>query len=267
MRKYLSLFIILALLVTAACGTDRDEVNAKAVSDEDTTTSTTTEPDETTTTTEADDDSDENGSDDSDDDDDASSQDDGDDSDDEGKASSNFPTPGNLDSMPKTVIEMAEPNTWFHRVFNERLFNEANDWGGADNWFVSLALGSNDGGNWTDHGNPGQIVYRAEETHIEWTLGMLTTEQYKDKFMDNADTMPAAVNVRITPDTPVTVVTASGESITKNTSDGGDITIILPDSGTITVSVDYTTAAPTHESLVWWGPYDRSDGINTIDAS
>lgn len=176
-----------------------------------------------------------------------------------------FPASSNLDNMPKTVIELATANTWFHRVFNPRLFNAANNWGGADSWFVTFALGSNSGGSWTSHGNPGQVVYRATSTQINWCLGILTTAQWKSQFMDNSTTMPAAINVRIIPNSVVTVVTASGKTVSQTTSDAGDITVILPDSGIVTITVNYTTAAPTHESLVWWGPYDRSVGINTID--
>lgn len=177
-----------------------------------------------------------------------------------------FPASGNLDNMPKTVIELAPAGQWFHRVFNTRLFNAANNWGGADSWFVTLALGPNSGGSWTSHGNPGQIVYRGTSTQIQWCLGVLTTATWKSQFMDNSTTMPAAINVRIVPNSVVTVVTASGKTVQQATSDAGDITVILPDSGTITISVSYSTAAPTHESLVWWGPYDRSQNINTIDA-
>ncbi len=176
-----------------------------------------------------------------------------------------FAAPGNLDAMPKTKIELASANAWFHRVFNERLFNQANNWGGADSWFMSLALGSNSGGNWTSHGNPGQIVYRGTSTHLTWCLGVLTTGQWKSQFMGDGN-LPAAINVRIAPESVVTIVTASGKTVTQATSDMGDITVILPDSGVVTITVDYTTAAPTHESLVWWGPYDRSANINTIDA-
>lgn len=175
-----------------------------------------------------------------------------------------FAAPGNLDDMPKTSIELAAENTWFHRVFNERLFH-APDWGGADSWFVTLNLGPNSGGNWTSMGNPGQIVYRGTSTHLQWCLGVLTTSQWKTQFMGDAN-IPAAINVRIGPNSNVTVVTASGKTVTQATSDMGDITVILPDSGVITITVDYITAAPTHESLVWWGPYDRSKDINTIDA-
>lgn len=176
-----------------------------------------------------------------------------------------FATAGGLDSMPKTVIELAQMNTWFHRVFNTRLFNAANNWGGADSWFVTLALGNNAGGNWTSMGNSGQIVYRGTSTHLQWCLGVLTTSQWKTQFMGDAN-IPAAINVRIAPESVVTVTTASGKTVQQATSDMGDITIILPDSGVVTISVDYSTAAPTHESLVWWGPYDRSANINTVDA-
>ena len=86
-----------------------------------------------------------------------------------------------------------------------------------------------------------------------------------DEFLAGASG-PVAINVRIAPNSTVTVVTASGNTVSQATSDAGDITVILPDSGVVTISVDYATAEATHESLVWWGPYDRSDGINTIDA-
>lgn len=176
-----------------------------------------------------------------------------------------LPASGNLDTMQKTVIELAPQNTWFHRVFNPRLFNAANNWGGADSWFVTLALGPNAGGAWTSHGNPGQIVYRGTSTQISWNLGVLTTAQWKSQFMGDTN-LPAAVNVRIAPNSVVTVRTASGKVVSQATSDAGDITVILPDSGVVTITVNYTTAAPTHESLVWWGSYDRSVNINTVDA-
>jgi hypothetical protein len=155
-------------------------------------------------------------------------------------------------------------NTWFHRVFNERLFNAANNWGGADSWFLTWALGPNSGGAWTSHGNSGEVVYRGTSTHIQWCLGLTTSSQYKNQFMAGAGGN-AAVNVRIAPNSVVTVQTAGGKTIQQATSDAGDITIILPDTGTVVILVDYTTAAPTHESLVWVGPYDRSDHINTVD--
>ena len=183
------------------------------------------------------------------------------------------PAPGsdlnNDNDFDKTHIELSKVDRWIHRVFDTRLFNEANSWGGADSWFVSLNKGPNSGGFWTDHGkfSSGEIVYRGTETHIAWCLGVLTTGQYKSEFFDGEDTnLPAAINVRIAPKSVVTVKTASGNSVSQATSDAGDITIIMPDSGVITICVDYTTAAPTHESLVWWGPYDRSENINTIDA-
>lgn len=180
-------------------------------------------------------------------------------------AACSFSAPGDLDSMVKTKIELAPQNTWFHRVFNERLFNAANSWGGADSWFVTLALGSNSGGNWTSHGNPGQIVFRGTSTNINWCLGVLTTAKWKEQFMGTGN-MPAAINVRISPNTNVTVVNASGVTKTQPTSDQGDITITLPDSGVVIISVSYQTASPTHESLVWWGPQDRTTGINILDA-
>ncbi len=175
-----------------------------------------------------------------------------------------FPEPGKLDKMDSKVIEEFKQNTWTHRVFNEHLF-KAPDWGGADSWFVTLALGNHSGGNWTDHGNPGQIVYRGTDTHIRWCLGVLTTSKYIDQFLAGASG-PVAINVRIAPNSMVTVVTNSGNVVSQATSDMGDITIILPNDGVVSIAVDYTTAAPTHESLVWWGPYDRSEHINTIDA-
>lgn len=173
---------------------------------------------------------------------------------------------GDPNNWPKTKIELMQPNVWSHRVFNERLFNAANNWGGADSWFVSLAIGLNSGGAWTSHGNPGQVVFRGTSTSIAWCLGVLTTATWKSQFMENSSSMPAGINVRIAPNSPVTVVTAKGNTVTQNTSDAGDITVILPDSGIVIITVNYTTAAPTHESLVWWGPYDRSVDINTIDA-
>ncbi len=174
-----------------------------------------------------------------------------------------FSTPGNIDNMPKSIIEMFSEGAWTHRVFNERLFNAQNNWGGADSWFVTLALGANSGGAWTDMGNPGQIIYRGTSTHLSWCLGVLTTSKHKDEFMVG-QSGDAAINVRITPDTPV-LVTGPGGSFPGLTSDAGDITIILPENGVVTIAVDYSTAAPTHESHVWWGPYDRSENINTID--
>lgn len=177
------------------------------------------------------------------------------------------PQPGsdlnNEAQFTKVPIDVAKEGQWNHRVFNMRLFNAANNWGGADSWFVSLVTGANSGGAWTSHGNPGQVVYRANKTHVNWCLGILTTAQYKDQFMAGA-TGSAAINVRITPNSIVTVKTVSGKVVNQATSDGGDITIVLPDSGVVTVCVDYTTATGTHESLVWWGPYDRSEGINTV---
>jgi hypothetical protein len=175
-----------------------------------------------------------------------------------------FPTVGDFEAMPKTKIELIGLNTWFHRVFNERLFNAANNWGGADSWFLTWALGPNSGGAWTSHGNSGEVVYRGTSTHIQWCLGLTTSSQYKNQFMAGAGGN-AAVNVRIAPNSVVTVQTAGGKTIQQATSDAGDITIILPDTGTVVILVDYTTAAPTHESLVWVGPYDRSDHINTVD--
>lgn len=174
--------------------------------------------------------------------------------------------PSSLDAMPKVVIDQAPLNTWFHRVFNTSLFNEANHWGGADSWFVTLLLGPNSGGSWMSHGNPDEIVYRGTSTHLQWQLGVMTTAQYKEQFMARSTAQNAAINIRIAPNSVVTVVTASGKTVQQATSDMGDITVILPDSGTVSISVDYTTAAPTHESLVWWGPYDRSANINTVDA-
>lgn len=178
------------------------------------------------------------------------------------------PQPGsdlnNETQFTKVPIDVAKEGQWNHRVFNMRLFNADNNWGGADSWFVSLVTGANSGGAWTSHGNPGQIVYRGNNTHINWCLGVLTTAQYKDQFMAGASGN-AGINVRIAPNSVVTVKTASGQVVNQATSDAGDITIILPDSGVVTICVDYTTAAPTHESLVWWGPYDRSENINTVD--
>lgn len=183
----------------------------------------------------------------------------------------NFPTPGDIGKMDSRHIEKFESNTWSHRVFNEKDF-VAPDWDGADSWYVTLALGPNSGGFWTDHGkfSSGEIVYRGTDNHIQWCLGVLTTSHWNgqnllDQFLDGAEG-PAAINVRIAPNSMVTVVTATGKVVSQTTSDMGDITIILPSDGVVTISVSYTTKAPTHESLVWWGPYDRSEHINTIDA-
>jgi hypothetical protein len=183
-----------------------------------------------------------------------------------GPATCTFAVSGSVDNMKSYLIKKAPLNQWFHRLFNETLFNAGNDWGGADSWFVSLALGSNSGGSWVSQGNPGQIQYRAISTSIRWCLGVLTSSKYKSQFLQGANKGSAAINVRIAPNSIVTVVTKSGKTISQATSDMGDITIVLPDSGVVTIAVDYTTAAPTHESMVWWGPYDRSQYINTIDA-
>ncbi len=131
---------------------------------------------------------------------------------------------------------------------------------------MSLALGANSGGSWTSHGNPGQIVFRGTSTQLQWCLGVLTNAKWKSQFLAGANDIPVAINVRIAPNAMVTVVTSKGKIVQQATSDAGDITVILPDSGIVTISVNYTTAASTHESLVWWGPYDRSVNINTVDA-
>jgi hypothetical protein len=96
-------------------------------------------------------------------------------------------------------------------------------------------------------------------------LGVLTTGKWKEQFM-GAGTMPAAINVRVIPNTLIYVKTANGNVKSQATSDGGDLTIILPDNGTISIWTEFSTAAPTFESLIWWGPYDRSNYINTLDA-
>lgn len=177
-----------------------------------------------------------------------------------------FPAPNaDLDSMSKTTIELAPRGQWFHRVFNPRLFHAPN-WDGADSWFVTLALGPDSGGHWISFGNPGQIIHRGTETHQTWCLGILTTSKWKSQFLAGSPDIAVAVNVKIAHDTPITVRTASGQVVSQATSDQGDITIILPDSGTIVIWADFTTAAPTFESPVWWGPYDRSVSINTLDA-
>lgn len=177
-----------------------------------------------------------------------------------------FDKPGNIDDMSKTVIEQAQQDLWFHRVYNPKLFNAANNWGGADSWFVSLALGANTGGSWISHGNPGQIIFRATSVTTTWCLGVSTSGQYKQQFLAGANDSPVAINVRIAPNALVSVRTNSGKIVSQTTSDTGDITIILPDDGVVVIAVAFTTAAPTFESLIWWGPYDRSADINTIDA-
>lgn len=182
-----------------------------------------------------------------------------------------FSAPGDLGSMDSKVIEDFKPNTWTHRVFNPGQFKAPN-WDGADSWFVTTAQGPHGGGGWTDFNNPGQIIYRGVDTHIRWCLGVLTTSTYNGQDLlsqflgDQAGKVPAAINIRIAPNSVVTVVTASGNVVHQATSDMGDITVILPDNGVVVIAVDYTTAAPTHESHVWWGPYDRSASINTVDA-
>jgi len=172
---------------------------------------------------------------------------------------------GDPNTWPKQVIELAPLNTWFHRVFDTKLFNAAANWGGADSWFVSLALGNNSGGSWASHGNPGEIVYRGTSTQIAWCLGLSTDNKWREQFMGKG-VYPLGINVRIAPNSTIAVKTAGGRIVNQSTSDMGDITVILPNSGVVTISVSYATAAPTHESLVWWGPYDRSKNINTIDA-
>lgn len=170
-----------------------------------------------------------------------------------------------LDSMPKLPIEQFQQGVWTHRVFQPDWF-KAPDWNGADSWFVTLNAMGWSGGNWTSFRNPGQIIFRGTDRHITWCLGVLTTSKWKSQFMAGSSAPFAAINVRIIPNSIVTVVTKSGRTVRQATSDAGDITIVLPDDGVTTISVDYTTQAPTHESHVWWGPYDRSSNINTIDA-
>lgn len=183
------------------------------------------------------------------------------------RAECKFMSPsGDPNTWPKQVIELAPLNTWFHRVFDTKQFNATAGMGGADSWFVSLALGSNSGGSWTSHGNPGQIVYRATSTSIQWCLGLNMDDKWKVQFMGKEISSPLAVNVRIAPNSNIAVRTVGGRVVNQATSDMGDITIILPNSGVVTISVSYSTAAPTHESLIWWGPYDRSKNINTVDA-
>jgi hypothetical protein len=171
-----------------------------------------------------------------------------------------------FDSMPKTLIELAEMNKWFHRVYNPREFNAAHNWGGADSWFNTYALGPNSGGAWTSYGNPGEFVYRATSTHVNWCLGVHTNSQYKDQFLGNQASLSAAINIRVAHDVDVYVQTASGKVVVQKTSDQGDITVVLPDNGTVFIWTDFSTAAPTFESKVWVGPYDRSEFINTIRA-
>jgi hypothetical protein len=125
----------------------------------------------------------------------------------QGPSVCSVPSVGDLEAMPKATIEMAPDNTWFHRVFNERLFNAANNWGGADSWFLAFLKGPNKGGAWTSYHNPGEIIYRATSTHTEWCLGVATAAQYKAQFMDGASGN-AAMNVRIKPGPPAMVVTS-----------------------------------------------------------
>jgi len=180
--------------------------------------------------------------------------------------SCSFAAPGNPEAMPKILIDNAPDNTWFHRVFNPSLFVAPN-WNGADSWFFAYAIGPNSGGSWISHGNPGEFMYRQNMVSASWCLGVTTNGTMKEQFMSGPRPAEnAAINVRVLPNTVVHVTTANGSPVSQATSDGGDITIIVPDNGTITISTSFTTAAPTFESFVWVGPYDRSQFINTIDA-
>lgn len=187
----------------------------------------------------------------------------------------NVPNPPSSDlnakGFTKVEIDNAALNTWNHRVFNMSLFHAPN-WDGADSWFNTLAIGPNSGGFWTSFGNTGEVIYRGNTNHLSWCLADLTTSTWngidlKKQFLSRGNpSLPVAMNVRIIPNSIVSVKKHDGNVVSQATSDGGDITIVLPDNGVTSVCVDYTTAAPTHESHVWFGPYDRSANINTIDA-
>ena len=178
-----------------------------------------------------------------------------------------FPTPDALDAMPKTTIDQFNQNVWTHRVYNNALFNQQNNWGGADSWEATLAIGANSGGGWTSYGNPGEVIYRATNTTTNWCLGILTSSQYKAQFLSNSNPdLPVAINIRITPFTAVYVRTVSGNVYSQLTSDGGDLTVVLPDDGVVSIWATVTTVAPTFETRIHWGPYDRSAYINTLHA-
>lgn len=174
----------------------------------------------------------------------------------------------NSSQFDKTTIELAQQNHWTHRVFNMRDFH-APDWGGADSWFVSLNIGPNSGGAWTSYGNQGEVIYRAKSTQVAWCIGVLTNSQYKAQFLSNTNDPNQVVgfNVKTAPGTTVAVKTHNGTVKTAPTSDLGDVLVQLPDDGTTTICTAFTSAAPTSESRLHWGPDDRpTEAINRIDA-
>lgn len=169
----------------------------------------------------------------------------------------------------KTTIELAKEGRWTHRVFNARLFNAANNWGGADSWYASLNIGPNTGGAWTSYGNPSEIIYRATSTQVGWCVSILTTSTFKAEFLSNTNDPSQVVgfNVKTAPNTMVAVMTQSGQLKTGTTSDLGDILVQLPNDGVTTICTAFTSAAPTSESRLHWGPDDRpTEAIDRIDA-
>lgn len=160
------------------------------------------------------------------------------------------------------IVEEAPRDAWFHRLWDKNLFH-APDWAGSDTWFMTYAILHESGGSFISHGNKGEIVFRGNSTELEWCLAIMTTEQYKGDIDNGYEQV--AVNIQIAPNTPVDLIDANGNVlVTQNTSDQGDLTITLPNSGVIAIHARYHTDAPTDEAEVWFGPYDRSDEINTL---
>lgn len=173
--------------------------------------------------------------------------------------------PADLEPLPRSIVDSAPFGQWFHPIFDQGTFQKSGGFDGQWSWAHTVCLGQSNGGRFKNfERNDGRFVFRMDTTQSHQAFAILTTSRWKSQFMQGDTRFPFSVNIRAMPGTTIQV--AGNKSGSQAVSQGGDLTIILPDDGITSFVYDVSDPAMTHETIVWVGPYDRSQNINTFDA-
>lgn len=179
-------------------------------------------------------------------------------------------SPDNLENLKRRQISQAPLGEWFHPIYDKEVFEASNGFEGQWSWYHTLILQEENGGQFLGfENNDGRFVFRVNRPSSAASFAVLTTGEHFDQFMAGSDANHSAVNVRTLPNTVVEIYDPQTEEVvgSQRTSRGGDLTIIEPQNGMYGVRVEVEDPAATFEVQVWFGPYDRSENINTFDAS
>lgn len=178
------------------------------------------------------------------------------------------PQPGDPEDMVRMVIDSAISGNWFHPIYDSVAYQNSNGTNGQWSWANALCLLPSNGGFYKNfEKSDAHFVFRQNEVNAHIAFATLSTSKYASQFLQGAN-YDIAVNIRTMPGTTISIYDGNGSLLGfQKVSKAGDLTVILLKDGVTMFVMDVTDPAATLETKVWFGPYDRSQNINTFDAS